>query len=276
ENHIRLYGSTGSGFRAPAALELACASPTAPCPLPFSLGADPPLRPVVAWNSEIGSDWEPSRSGALHLSVFQTRVRDEIVFASSQTAAGYFENIGRTVRTGLEASGSVEPVRGFTLFGSYAFLDATYQAHVALSSTLDSNVVAPGDQLALTPRHVADGGVRSAHAFRLLVLDATLSAHMVSSQFLRGDEANRTKPLPAYAVTNFQLSLERAHARLSGEVTNLLNVRYEVFGVYATNVKGAIGAATGAPATLPVSPIIERFLSPALPRSITVSVALTP
>ncbi|MGI8510455.1 MAG: TonB-dependent receptor, partial [Gemmatimonadaceae bacterium] len=42
ENHIRLYGSTGSGFRAPAALELACASPTAPCPLPFSLGADPP------------------------------------------------------------------------------------------------------------------------------------------------------------------------------------------------------------------------------------------
>ncbi len=108
------------------------------------------------------------------------------------------------------------------------------------------------------------------------MLDATLSAHVVSSQFLRGDEANRTKPLPGYAVTNFQLSLERAHARLSADVTNLLNTRYEVFGVYATNVKGAIGAASGAHATLPATPIIERFLSPALPRSITLSVALTP
>lgn len=281
--HIRVYGSMGSGFRAPAALELACASPTAPCPLPFSLGADPPLRPVVAWNSELGSDWEPSRSGALHLSVFQTRVRDEIVFASSQTAAGYFENIGRTVRTGFEASGSVEPASGFTLFGSYTFLNARYEDTVALSSALDSNVVTPGDALALTPRHVADGGVRSAHVFRSLVLDATLSAHLVSSQFLRGDEANRTEPLPGYAIANFQLSVENTHTRLSASVTNVLNRHYDVFGVYATNAKGAIGAvgasaggSAGGSAAIPATPLVERFLSPALPRSFTVSVALTP
>lgn len=268
-NGTRVYASTGSGFRAPAALELACASPSAPCPLPFSLGADPPLKPVIAWNSEVGADWAPNRTAALHLSAFQTRVTDEIVFASSQTAAGYFENIGRTLRMGIETSGDVTPIDGLTVFGSYAFLNATYQSSVALSSALDSNVVEPGDQLALTPRHIANVGVRSTHAFRSVVLDATLSTHLVSSQSLRGDEANRTKPLPGYVLTNLQVSIERTHTRVTANIDNLLNRRYEVFGVYATNGKGAIGG--------PVSsvPVVERFLSPALPRSVTVSVAIT-
>lgn len=271
-NGTRVYASVGSGFRAPAALELACASPSAPCPLPFSLGADPPLKPVVVWNSEIGADWKPNRTASLHLSAFQTRARDEIVFASSQTAAGYFENIGRTLRTGIETSGDVVLLDGLTVFGSYAFLKATYQSSVVLSSVLDSNVVQSGDQLALTPRHVANMGVRSTHAFQSMVLDATVSAHLVSSQFLRGDEANRAKPLPGYAVANLQISLERAHARVTASVDNLLNHRYAVFGVYATNAKGGIGAP---PSTLSAAPVVERFLSPALPRSITVSVAIS-
>ncbi|MGI8545920.1 MAG: TonB-dependent receptor [Gemmatimonadaceae bacterium] len=269
-NHLRVYASAGNGFRAPAALELACASPSAPCPLPFSLGADPPLSPVVAWSSEVGSDWEPGRATALRLSLFQERVRDEIVFVSSQTAAGYFKNIGRTLRQGLEASGNFEPAKGVTLFASYAFLDATYQSAAVLSSALDNDSVRAGDQLALTPRHVGNAGVRSTNAFRSLVLDATLAAHLVSSQFLRGDEANRTEPLPGYAVARLQVALEHAHARLAATVDNLFNRRYEVFGVYATNVKGVPGSPPLA------APTVERFLSPALPRSITVSVALMP
>src|SRR5438128_2617618 len=53
-NGKSLYGSAGSSFRAPAIVELACADPTASCPLPFALGDDPPLSPVRATTYEVG------------------------------------------------------------------------------------------------------------------------------------------------------------------------------------------------------------------------------
>ena len=49
-----VYASVGQSFRAPAVLELACADETAACPLPFALGDDPPLQPVVATTFEVG------------------------------------------------------------------------------------------------------------------------------------------------------------------------------------------------------------------------------
>jgi len=49
-----LFASLSRGFRAPAVVELGCADPAAGCPLPFALGPDPALRPVVATTSELG------------------------------------------------------------------------------------------------------------------------------------------------------------------------------------------------------------------------------
>ena len=45
-----------SGFRAPAPLELACASPDAPCSLPSALGSNPRLEPVSTHDYEAGFD----------------------------------------------------------------------------------------------------------------------------------------------------------------------------------------------------------------------------
>src|SRR5213594_94870 len=47
-----VFASVSRGFRAPAVVELACADPQAACPLPFALGPDPALKPVVATRSE--------------------------------------------------------------------------------------------------------------------------------------------------------------------------------------------------------------------------------
>ena len=52
-----LYTSVGQSFRAPAVIELACADPENPCPLPFALGDDPPLDRVVATSYELGAQW---------------------------------------------------------------------------------------------------------------------------------------------------------------------------------------------------------------------------
>src|SRR5213593_4469421 len=49
-----VFASVSRGFRAPAIVELACADPQAACPLPFALGPDPALKPVVATTYELG------------------------------------------------------------------------------------------------------------------------------------------------------------------------------------------------------------------------------
>ena len=258
---VRAYASVGSAFRAPAALELACASPDAACPLPFSLGDDPPLRPVIAWNYETGAEWSSGRGASLSLSLYDTEVRDEIVFASATQIEGYFRNVPRTRRQGVETRFSVLlPSDVARLFGSYTLVDATYRSAITLASALDENDVEPGDRFALSPRHRATLGLSTTRSMGDATLDATLSARGVSSAYLRGDETNERPPLPGYVVADFQTALQLGRVTLSASVTNLLDRRYVVYGVYAPNPKGAYGG----PA--PATPAIERFVTPGYPR----------
>jgi iron complex outermembrane receptor protein len=267
-DEIRLYTSAGSGFRAPAALELACASADAPCPLPFSLGADPALEPVTAWNYEIGGDWTPAAGTSVGLSAFRTDVNDEIAFVSSGTASGYFQNVKRTRRDGVEATATVALPRRVRVAASYTAIDATYESEALLESPLDSNVVTPGDHLALVPRQRATASVESSWLAGSWLLQGVLSARAVSSQILRGDEANRTAPLPGYAVADLRVALERQHLELSASVDNLFDRRYVVYGVYGENPKGSYGGP--APASAP----IERFYTPGWPRSLTLGITV--
>jgi iron complex outermembrane receptor protein len=268
---MRAYASIGSAFRSPAALELACASPEAACPLPFSLGADPPLRPVVAWSYDAGANWSPSPGRSLAISIFRTEVRDEIVFASTQRAAGYFQNVDRTRRQGAELSAATSFAGEMArLSGSYAYVDATYQASAALASALEGNVVRPGSRFAMSPRHRASADLQLRRVTGRAALDATLAARAVSSSFLRGDEANRTPPLPGYVVLDLRAGARWRRTGIALTVANLLDRRYALYGVFATNPKGPYG---GPP---PAEESVERFLTPAYPRTVTVSASLEP
>lgn len=262
----RIYASIGSAFRAPAALELACASPEAACPLPFSLGDDPPLRPVVAWNYEAGTQWSSRRGASVSLSLYDTEVRDEIVFASASQIEGYFRNVPRTRRQGMEARFSLLLPVDARLFGSYTLVDATYRSAITLASALDENDVEPGDHFAMAPRHRATLGIAATGTIAGATLDATLSARAVSSSFLRGDEANDRPPLPGYVVTDLATALQLGRVTVSASVSNLLDRRYVVYGVFAENPKGPYG---GPP---PATPTVERFLTPGYPRTLRVGV----
>jgi outer membrane receptor protein involved in Fe transport len=90
------YASVGQSFRAPAMLELACADPAAACPLPFALGDDPPLDPVVGTTFELGGGYLGSKA-SITASVYRTDVRDDISFIQSATAVfeGYFAQYRR-------------------------------------------------------------------------------------------------------------------------------------------------------------------------------------
>src|SRR5207237_9677577 len=92
-----VFVSVSRGFRAPAVVELGCADPQAACPLPFALGPDPALQPVVATTYELGWRYHAVHGGLdVSADAYRTDVRDDISFIASTVTGGYFQNIGAT------------------------------------------------------------------------------------------------------------------------------------------------------------------------------------
>ena len=260
-----LYASLSRGFRAPALVEIGCADPAAACPLPFALGPDPALRPVVATTYETG--WHFRRSpGGLDLSadVYWTDVQDDIFFVASTLTAGYFQNIGATRRAGVELAAQWGSRVGLRLYANYGYTAGTFQAAANLATPRDTargEAVVPGDGLPLVPDHRANvgislpvlGGAQGGASLRL-----GLDARYVGRQWLRGDEANVTRRLPDYTAADASLTLGWRRWELRGMVRNVLDRRYASFGTFAQNP------------LKPGSPV-ERFLTPGLPRHLVVS-----
>ena len=239
---LNLYASYSEANRIPTAAELSCANPTQPCRFPLGFISDPQLNQVLARTGELGARGQSSTSEDLAFNwtadVYDTRNQNDIIFVSSGplVGSGYFRNAGATQRLGAEAA----------LFGTwgkldyhvtYGFVRATFKSHLTIASEknpgadVNGNIfVAPGDRLPEVPLHTAKLGVgcslpRGVHV--------GLDAVMVSSQYLRGDEANLQKPLPGYAVLNARASWQATH-RLSFffEGENILDRRYGSFGLY--------------------------------------------
>jgi outer membrane receptor for Fe3+-dicitrate len=196
-------------------------------------------------------------------------VRNEIVFAASSRTAGYFRNIPRTARHGLELALRAERRRpGTTLraFGQYALVDATYRSTALLASALPNEpAVSPGDRLPLSPRYRAAVGVGATTTTRRLILDADLRMRGTSSQLLRGDEANTQRPLPGYAVAAANLSVRRDRFALTLDVDNLLDRRFTTFGTFAPDVLAQNPGSS--------TPPVTRFVTPGYPRALTLSLS---
>jgi outer membrane receptor protein involved in Fe transport len=258
-----VYASAGQSFRAPAVLELACADETAACPLPFALGDDPPLDPVVGTTYEMGARWAVGRillDGAL----YRTDVRDDISFISSDSAvyAGYFANIGATRREGVELSAQTQWTAGHSVYANYAYTRASFRTAADIFSLrsdsayvtspyFGDNAVESGDRLPLVPEHQVRVGVAMALGRGL---DAGIDARYTGRQWLRGDEANETRPLEAYVTANLRVAWESRGGTwsIAGIVTNVFDSQRAVFGTFNENRQ------TGE---------LERFLTPLQARS---------
>jgi len=259
-----VYGSVGQSFRAPAVLELACADETAACPLPFALGDDPPLDPVVATTFEIGGQLVRGPA-IMSASVYRTNVRDDISFIQSETAVfeGFFDNIGSTRREGVELGVQVFPSERFSLYGNYAFTRATFRdaaeifsiradAAFAGAPLSGGNAVAPGDRMPLVPDHqVKFGGLLSLQSGLQIGADVRYTG----KQWLRGDEANETARLDGYFMTNLRAGFSRAQWEVSAVLWNAFDYKGAIFGTFNENRR------TGA---------LERFLTPMNARSLKV------
>lgn len=251
-----LYASLGQSFRAPAILELACADPTATCPLPFSLGEDPPLKPVRATTYEMGGRWARG-AAVVSGSLYRSEVRDEIFFVASESAllSGFFTNIDQTRREGAELSAQVSLGDRFFGYLNYAYTRATFRTAAELftvrsdsafvaSPLFGPNAVRPGDQLPLVPAHQLKAGalVRVPAGF-----EAGVDGRFIGRQWLRGDEANETQPLIGYFVADARVGYGAGGWEIAAIVTNLFDSKRAVFGTFNENRR------TGE---------LERFLTP--------------
>jgi outer membrane receptor protein involved in Fe transport len=256
-----VYASAGKSFRAPAVIELACADPNEPCPLPFALGDDPPLDPVVATTLEIGARW---RLDALELaaSAYRTSVRDDVFLfpygdaeaPSNSTIDGFFANVDRTRREGIELS-SRATIGPLDVLANYAWTRATFQVGgIEIFSIREEaggeNEVEKGDRLPLVPGHVASAALSLALP-RGLTLG--IEGRYTGERYLRGDEANDEEPLDGYLIADASIGFGFAAWDLQLMVRNLAASEHATFGTF--NLNQAAGNA------------LERFLTPGFPRT---------
>jgi len=256
------YASVGQSFRAPAVLELACADETAACPLPFALGDDPPLDPVVSTTFETGLQLVRGPA-IITASVYRIDVQDDISFIQSEEAVfeGFFENIGDTRREGVELGLQVVPSEQVSLYVNYAYTHATYRDPAAIFSAradeafagsplAGPNAVAVGDEIPLVPAHqVKAGGLVHLPAGIDLGLDLRYTGH----QWLRGDEANETEPLDDYATASVRAGYTFGQWEISAVADNVFDTHAAIFGTFNENRR------TGE---------LERFLTPAGARAV--------
>ncbi|HEY0970853.1 MAG TPA: TonB-dependent receptor [Gemmatimonadales bacterium] len=260
-----LYASAGRSFRAPAVIELACADPEQPCPLPFALGDDPPLDPVIAATYEVGG--RIARGPAeLSVSAYSTNVRNEIFLhpyedesePEGSTIDGYFANLDRTRREGVELGAQLAVPGGHLLDATWAWTRATFQSPAEVFSIREhageENDVEPGDRMPLVPAQTLTvGGMARLPAG--LTLGAR--ARYTGERWARGDEANVTQPLESYWVADARIGWGLGAWEVQAVVRNVLDTDYVAFGTF--NINQAAGD------------VLERFLTPGEPRRLEVT-----
>ena len=154
-----IFGSYSESSRAPTAIELGCSNPARPCLLPAAMADDPPLKQVIAKTYDFGARGYLTDVIKWNASVYHTMNHRDIQFLrAEQLNHGFFSNVGRTERQGLDLglSGQLDKFRWST---SYSFIRATYDSDLDLlspsnsSSTSGSISVKKGDYLPSIPKH---------------------------------------------------------------------------------------------------------------------------
>jgi outer membrane receptor protein involved in Fe transport len=232
------YINYSESSRAPTPSELGCSDPNDPCTLPNAFLADPPLEQVVA------KSWEGGLRGVLandiswNVGLYTSTNHDDILFISTSGATGntgYFDNVGKTRRQGIELglSGSADKL---TWSANYSYVDAEFRSPLTISSPNHPNAdgsgdiqVKSGDKIPGIPAH----NLKLAADYQFTP-KFTLGANIVvnSSQHYRGDESNQLEEISGYAVVNLNANYQVTNnVKLFAKVDNLFDKDYSNFGL---------------------------------------------
>jgi len=292
-----VYGSYSEASRAPSAVELGCADPVDPCRLPNAMAGDPPLDQVVTRTVEAGWRGHAGQAITWSAAVFRGDSHDDILFvAANQSGFGYFRNVPRTRRQGIEL-GVDAHTRRWTFGARYTLLDASFQSAVTLNGDANSSNsaalpgfggtirVRPGDRLPLIPRQIAKAVVEW-QALPTLSIQTDLD--LTGTAMARGNENGAHRPdgsyylgpghSGGYAVWNAGAEWRPTpRATLYLQVDNLLDRRYATAAQLGTAAFNAAGAFVARPFAGPIiageRPLLRTtLLAPGAPRSVLVGV----
>jgi iron complex outermembrane receptor protein len=258
--------SYSQSSRVPSPAELSCADEDDPCKLPNGFVADPPLDQVVAKTVEASLQYNTDSVAAI-ATVFSTETVDDIIFqqAGSTSSEGYFVNIDKVQRQGVELAYSVA-FEDIYIGTSYNYLKATFESPFVSFSPVNplgaNRQVTPGDVIPGQPQHQI-----KLHADWTINQQISVGTELIyaSDAYYRGDEANENKKIPSYSFVNAYFSYQiNSQLNLSAKVNNLFDREYETFGTYGEADE----------VLEDFYPDVEEpyFVGPSRPRSLSVSV----
>jgi outer membrane receptor protein involved in Fe transport len=266
---LTAYAGYSEANRAPTPLELGCADPARPCVVAAFLVSDPPLQQVVSHTVEAGlRGTKELNIGTLGWKIggFRATNNDDILAIPSPELQGfgYFQNVGRTRRQGVEAEVNLKSPT-LLLYASYAFVDARFLDTLQVGSNSpfadeNGNVqILPGNQIPAIPRHRVKAG------FDYAITDAFkvgADAAFYSDQYFVGDESNQAPKLTSYAVANVHASYQiNKTFQIYGRIDNVFDNRYATYGTFFETTDVPNFTNGGAPFA------DARSVSPARPRA---------
>lgn len=146
---LTLHASAARGLETPTLAELAYRSDG-------SGGFNDALQPQRSRHVELGVKWRGADELALDVALFEARTEDEIGIASNASGRQSFQNIGRTLRRGLELAAAWQPAPGWDARLAAAWLDARtrepFLTCTALPCSAPTAEVPPGQRLPGVPR----------------------------------------------------------------------------------------------------------------------------
>lgn len=215
KENLNFFANIAQGTRTPSVIELGCAYDDTPvassqggigprsivenrfCSLPTTLSGDPYLKQIRATTYDIGLRGNIGENMQWNLGAYQTDLRNDIYFiAIGSPGQGFFDNVGRTRRRGVEAglSGRKDQWR-FSV--NYAVTEATFQDTFSIPSDANSSSnnttglgtiqVEPGDRMPGVPLQNLNASLNYDVTDKWAV-GLSMVAH--SDSYLRGNENN--------------------------------------------------------------------------------------
>jgi len=272
---LTTYANYNEGMRTPTPIELTCADPAAPCKLPNQFLSDPPLSMVVSKTFEAGARGKIGAAATWSFAAYRTNLDDDLQFIASGAGAsnaGYFQNVGKTRRQGVELNLGTR-VGDVSFDFRYNHIDATFQSTFVASSPNNSTADADGAILVQPGNRIP--GIPADSIKFLAAYDfgdhGTIGLNVLYAgpQYAIGDDNNQDShgKLPSYTVLSLDARYRITPAlQFFLQVNNLLDRRYQNFGLLGSNVFTGPDASFGPAQDIAAVP--AQFRAPGAPRAI--------
>lgn len=147
---LHAYASAGQSFETPTLNEVAYQSTSG-----ASTGWNTGLKASQGRHIELGLKAGMGQAVQANVALFRVGTDDEIAVRVNSGGRATYQNVGQTMRQGLEASTQWQIARGWSAYASATWTQATYEDAFTSTSTGNTTAVAAGKALPGVPRRTA-------------------------------------------------------------------------------------------------------------------------